>query len=67
MAKVNILVSTVTILRVRVANLPAFVEELASVLHEHYPNYEVLLIDNGSAADTDNVVRQLLSKHTCVR
>ena len=67
MAKADILVSAVAVVRDQSAVLPAFIEEASEILKHNYANYEVLLIDNGSADDTDKVVRYLLGRMPCIR
>src|SRR5437868_5117088 len=67
MAKADILVSAVAVLRDHAAVLPAFLDDLAPALDRHYANYEIVLVDNGSADDTAAVARQLLARHPCVR
>ncbi len=67
MAKADVLVSAVAVLRDHAAVLPAFLDDLAPVLDRHYANYEVVLVDNGSADDTPAVARKLLARHPCVR
>ncbi|HEY1380269.1 MAG TPA: glycosyltransferase [Gemmataceae bacterium] len=67
MAKADILVSAVAVLHDHAAVLPAFLDDLAPVLDRHYANYEIVLIDNGSADGTDAVARKLLGRHRCVR
>lgn len=67
MAKVDILVSVVAVVRDNALVLPAFVEEASGVLKNHYTNFELILIDNGSADETENVVRGLLEMLPSVR
>lgn len=67
MAKADILVSAVAVLRDQAAILPAFIADTAAILEQHYSNYEILLIDNGSTDDTGKVVRQALASNRCVR
>jgi glycosyltransferase involved in cell wall biosynthesis len=66
-AKADLLVSAIAVLHEHAAILPAFVAEVSAVLDEHYANYEVLLIDNGSVDETGKVARQLLARHKCIR
>lgn len=67
MVKADILVSVVAIVRDNAAVLTAFVEDASEVLKSHYTNYELLLIDNGSVDETENVVRRLLDRLPCLR
>jgi glycosyltransferase involved in cell wall biosynthesis len=67
MAKADILVSAVAVLRDQAAVLPAFIDDLAPVLDREYANFEIVLIDNGSADGTDIVARKLLTRQPCVR
>jgi polyisoprenyl-phosphate glycosyltransferase len=63
----DVFVSVVAVLRSGVGFLPAFVDEVYRVLEAHYTNYELVLVDNGAAADTPRVVRELLGRYKCVR
>jgi glycosyltransferase involved in cell wall biosynthesis len=45
----------------------SFVREVSEVLKEHYSNYELVLVDDGSRDDTVAVVRKLLTHIECVR
>lgn len=65
--KADLLVSAVAVLRDHAAVLPAFVDELSAVLDSRYTNYEILLVDNGSADATGDVVKKLLARHRCLR
>lgn len=63
----DVLVSAIAVLRSSARFLPQFVDELCATLAEHYANYEVILIDNGSRDETARVARQLLARYPCVR
>jgi dolichol-phosphate mannosyltransferase len=67
MAKADILVSAVVVLRDNAAVLSAFLDELAPVLDRHYANYEIVLVDNGSTDGTAAAARGLLARQPCVR
>lgn len=67
MAKADLLVSAVAVIRDHAPVLPAFVGEVSAALDGAYANHELLLIDNGSADGTEKVVRQLLGRFKCVR
>src|SRR6478735_6795414 len=67
MSKADVFVSVVAVLRSYARFLPAFVEEIYRTLDEHYTNFELVLVDNGSRDDTPQVVRDLLKSHKCVR
>src|SRR5437762_3534391 len=67
MAKADILVSAVAVLRDNAAVLPAFLDDLAPVLDRHYANYEIVLVDNGSIDGVAAVIQTLLTKYACVR
>ncbi len=47
--------------------LAKFVDDLSRVLREHWVNYEVVLVDDGSRDSTREVVTTLLSRHECLR
>jgi glycosyltransferase involved in cell wall biosynthesis len=67
MAKADILVSAVAVLHDHAAVLTAFLDDLAPVLDREYANYEIVLVDNGSADGTDTLARKLLATHPSVR
>jgi dolichol-phosphate mannosyltransferase len=67
MAKADILVSAVAVLRDDAGILPAFLDELAPALDQNYANYEIVLVDNASGEETVAAVRRLLARHACVR
>jgi glycosyltransferase involved in cell wall biosynthesis len=62
-----VFVSVVGVLRSYARFLPAFVAEVCRTLDEHYTNFELVLVDNGSRDDTPAVARELLKRHKCVR
>lgn len=45
----------------------ALVSEVLAVLRANYENYELVLVDDGSRDGTGQRVRDLLSRHECVR
>jgi dolichol-phosphate mannosyltransferase len=67
MAKSDILVSVLAVLRDQGHILPAFLEETAALLDSHYANYEILLLDNGSSDKTVQIVKPLLGQYRCIR
>ena len=67
MVKADVFVSVVAVLRSYARFLPAFVDEVYRTLDEHYTNFELVLIDNGSRDETPQVVRELLKVHKCIR
>lgn len=67
MPKADILVSAVAVVRDHAPILPAFVDDLSRVLDREYANFEIILIDNGSADGTEAVVRDLLGHVPCLR
>lgn len=67
MTRGDVFVSVVAVLRSYARFLPAFVAEVHRTLGEHYANFELVLVDNGSRDDTPQVVRDLLATHRCVR
>jgi polyisoprenyl-phosphate glycosyltransferase len=67
MAKADILVSAVAVLKDHASVLPAFVDELASVLEGSYANFEIVLVDNGSTDGTAAAVATVLSRRRCIR
>ena len=67
MPKADVFVSVVAVLRSYARFLPAFVDEVYRTLDEHYTNFELVLIDNGSRDETPQVVRELLKVRKCIR
>ena len=67
MAKLDVFVSATAVLQNNADVLVEFVHDLSNVLQQHYSNYEILLIDNGSVDQTSYLVRELLNKVPCVR
>lgn len=67
MTRADVFVSVVAALRSYARFLPAFVAEVHRTLEEHYTNFEIVLIDNGSRDETPRVVRDLLKTYKCVR
>jgi len=67
MAKADVFVSVVAVLRSYARFLPAFVEDVYRTLDDHYTNFELVLVDNGSRDATPQVVRDLLRTRKCVR
>jgi polyisoprenyl-phosphate glycosyltransferase len=67
MTKADILVSVAAVVRDQSDIIPNFVDELSAILEQHYANYEILLIDNGSVDNTEKVVRQHLGRLPCIR
>ena len=65
--KADVFVSVVAVLRSYAGFLPAFAAEVYATLDEHYTNFELVLVDNGSRDDTPQVVRELLRRYKCVR
>jgi glycosyltransferase involved in cell wall biosynthesis len=67
MPKADVFVSVVAVLRSYARFLPAFVADLYRTLDEHYTNFELVLVDNGSRDETPRIVRELLQTYKCVR
>jgi glycosyltransferase involved in cell wall biosynthesis len=67
MAKADVFVSVVAVLRSYARFLPAFVDEVYRTLDEHYTNFELVLVDNGSRDETPRIVRDMLRSRKCVR
>ena len=67
MVKADILVTVVAVVRDHASVIPLFVEGASEVLRMYCTNYEVLLIDNGSIDNTENVVKYILGCFPCVR
>ena len=60
-------VSVVTVLSDDAGIVVPFVEECASILREHYENYELVLVDDGSSDDTRQVIEGPLGEHDAIR
>ncbi|HJZ60504.1 MAG TPA: hypothetical protein VKE74_36510, partial [Gemmataceae bacterium] len=54
-SRADVFVSVVAVLRSYARFLPAFVGEVCRTLDEHYTNFELVLVDNGSRDDTPAV------------
>jgi glycosyltransferase involved in cell wall biosynthesis len=67
MNKVDIFVSVVAVLRSYARFLPAFVDDVHRILNNHYSNYELVLVDNGSRDETPKLVRGMLQSRKCTR
>jgi glycosyltransferase involved in cell wall biosynthesis len=65
--KTDTFASVVAVLRSYARFLPAFIDDVLSTLDEHYSNYELVLVDNGSRDETPRIVRDLLKAKKCVR
>ncbi len=48
-------------------HLEAVISELADVMDESLPNYEILIVNNGSTDDTAHVIEKLEQKYPCIR
>ncbi len=66
-AKQDVFVSVVAIVGDEPAILRPFLDEVCNHLDERYTNFEVVLVDNGSAADVVETLRKLLAEYKCVR
>jgi dolichol-phosphate mannosyltransferase len=49
------------------AIVESFIREVMAVLQEHYMNYELVLIDDGSEDETVATITALLSQYRCIR
>lgn len=47
--------------------VPEFIRRITTVMDAQFPNYECLLVDDGSTDDTAEIVRKLLPKHPHIR
>lgn len=67
MATVDIFVSALVITENHAAILPAFIEEVSSLLRRHYTNHEIVIVDNVSTDATATVLGDLLVRLPCIR
>ena len=65
--KVDRFVSVVAPLRYDADIVEGFVEDMMRVLREHFTNYELVLVDDGSDDDTEARVQGLLTRHEGIR
>lgn len=61
------LVSIVAPIRDDAESLRGFTAEIMELLPAHYPNYELLLVDDGSTDNTVMVAESLLRSYPCIR
>jgi glycosyltransferase involved in cell wall biosynthesis len=67
MAKVDVFVSVVAVLRPQADGLYAFVDEVHRLLDVHYTNFEILLLENGPRGRAAGAIKALLGKYKCLR
>lgn len=67
MSKIDVFVSVVAPLQNDQGSVAAFVSELLPILCQHYTNYELLLVDDGSEDGTVDEVQKLLTQEQCLR
>jgi len=67
MMKSNCFISVVVPLRNNAVTVRPFVQEVLKVLHSHYENYELILVDDFSTDTTAEEVNKLLSEFECIR
>jgi dolichol-phosphate mannosyltransferase len=63
----NLFVSVVCRLHNQAGLVEALVSDVTRVLREHYENYELVLVDDGSIDDTSARIKELLRSTDCVR
>ena len=67
MARAECFVSVVAPIANDSAIIGGFIADTLSVLREHYLNYELVLVDDGSNDDTVGRITVLLQQHECIR
>lgn len=67
MAKLEYLITVIVPVYNQAQMLPSFTRELVSMLDEHFLNFEVLIMDNGSTDETPDIIERILSEVKCVR
>src|SRR5438105_3377623 len=65
--KLDLFISVVALLQNHADAIEGFVRDAYRMLDEHFTNYEILLIDNGSRDESQRTVVALLSVYKCVR
>lgn len=65
--KTDLFISVLVVTRDQAGILESFITEAVALLEEHYSNYEVLVLDNGSQDATEEVMLGVLQRDRCVR
>lgn len=67
MKKDGFIVSVATIINNNEQVLDSYIDETASLLSEHFSNYEIILVDNGSNDMSASRIKEMQDKHRNIR